>query len=178
MSGVADRITKVDHVAIAVPCIADTVRLFRDVLGGQFIAGGDNDETGIRLVHFRLPGFKLELLQPLRSDSILSASLERRGPGFHHMTFFVDDIRATIDAFEGDEWQLTGTDLSSRAWSETFLSPRAGFGALLQFVETTRDWDTPTRDFDLEDVLAGRAVWSDYIACLRETVCHSGRDSA
>ena len=88
-------IRKVDHVAIAVASIAETVPLFCDTLQGEFIAGGDNDDTGIRLVHLRLPGFKLELMQPLRADSFLQRHLDERGPGFHHMTFFVDDLRTT-----------------------------------------------------------------------------------
>jgi methylmalonyl-CoA/ethylmalonyl-CoA epimerase len=163
----ADRIRKVDHVAIAIPDMAAAMPLFRDALGGRFISGGDNDLTGIRLMHLMLPGFKLELLQPLRGDSLLARSLERRGPGFHHMTFFVDDVAATVDALEADGFQTTGTDLSSQAWSETFLSPSASFGALLQFVATTREWSVPTRDYELEDVLAGRVVWRDYVACVR-----------
>lgn len=164
---VTDRIRRVDHVAIAVPDIAATLPLFRDALGGRFISGGDNDDTGIRLLHLMLPGFKLELLQPLRDDSVLARSLERRGSGFHHMTFFVDDVLATIDALEVDGFTTTGTDVSSRAWSETFISPSNSFGALLQFVSTTREWSLPARDYALEDVLAGRVVWRDYVACMR-----------
>src|SRR4051794_4576163 len=119
----AERIQKVDHVAIAVEDMAAAMPLFRDALGGRFISGGDNDDTGIRLMHLMLPGFKLELLAPLRDDSILAHSLERRGPGFHHMTFFVDDVEATVDALEGDGFSVTGTDLASQNWSETFLKP-------------------------------------------------------
>lgn len=166
-TAVADHLIKVDHVAIALPDIAASIPLFRDVLGAEFIAGGDNDQTGLRLVHLMLPGLKLELLQPLRRDSLLSGPLERRGPGFHHMTFFVDDVPATVSAFEREGFAVTGTDLSSPRWQETFLSPRDTFGALLQFVATTREWNAPTRDFALEDVLAGRVVWRDYIPCLR-----------
>jgi methylmalonyl-CoA/ethylmalonyl-CoA epimerase len=163
----AARIQKVDHVAIAVPDMAEAMPLFRDALGGRFISGGDNDETGLRLMHLMLPGFKLELLAPLRKDSIVSESLARRGPGFHHMTFFVDDVLATSDDFEASGFRTTGTDVSSANWSETFVRPSDSFGALLQFVSTTREWDVPARDFELEDVLGGRVVWRDYLACLR-----------
>jgi methylmalonyl-CoA/ethylmalonyl-CoA epimerase len=169
---VSDRVLKVDHVAILVPSIADTVPLFRDALGGRFISGGDNDETGVRLVHLMLPGFKLELMQPLRDGSLVSEPLERRGPGFHHMTFFVDDVLSTVDAFADSGLETTGTDVSSEAWQETFLKPRDTFGALLQFVSVTRDWNIPETEFSLEDVLAGRVVWRDFVPCLRGTSSH------
>ena len=164
----SDRITRVDHVAIAVESIAETVPLFCGALGASFITGGDNDETGLRLVHLQLSGLKLELLAPLRGDTLLSKSLERRGPGFHHMTFFVDDVPQTVALLESDGVPVTGTDTSSPAWSETFIRPSASFGALLQFVSSTRTWGIPATEFDLDDVLAGRVVWRDYLACLRE----------
>jgi methylmalonyl-CoA/ethylmalonyl-CoA epimerase len=164
---VQERILKVDHVAILLENMAAGVPLFRDMLGGRFIAGGDNLETGVRLMHLMLPGFKLELMQPLREDSIVSRGLETRGPGFHHMTFFVDDVLATVDALEEGGFRTTGTALSSPNWQETFLRPADTFGALLQFVATEREWDVPTRDFELEDVLAGRVIWRDFVPCVR-----------
>lgn len=167
-SRVSDHITKVDHIAIALEDISAAMPLFRDALGGRFIAGGDNLQTGVRLVHLMLPGFKLELMQSLRDDSILAPSMRRRGPGFHHMTFFVDDIPATVDAFSTAGFETTGTDVSSPNWSETFLRPRDSFGAMLQFVSTEREWDVPTRDFALEDVLAGRVQWRDFVPCLQQ----------
>lgn len=161
-------IRKVDHVAIALPSIADAVGLFGEALGGEFLAGGDNDETGIRLVHLRLPGFKLELMQPLRHDSFLQRHLDHRGPGFHHMTFFVDDLRTTVTDLDAQGFPTTGADFSAAAWKEAFLSPRAAFGALLQFVQTTRSWAERDPAITLDDVLAGRVVWRDYIPCLRD----------
>jgi len=161
-------IRKVDHVAIAVASIAETVPLFCDTLQGEFIAGGDNDDTGIRLVHLRLPGFKLELMQPLRADSFLQRHLDERGPGFHHMTFFVDDLRTTVAALDGAGFRTTGADFSAAVWKEAFISPKAAFGALLQFVETSRSWDERDPAITLDDVLAGRVVWRDYLPCLRE----------
>lgn len=164
----ADQIARVDHVAIALESVADAIPLFCGALGAQFLTGGDNDETGIRLVHLQLPGLKLELLSPLRADTLLADSLRRRGPGFHHMTFFVGDVAETVALLEADGLPTTGTDTASPSWSETFIRPAASFGALLQFVASTRTWGVPTEDFTLDDVLAGRIVWRDFLACVRE----------
>ena len=89
-------IRSVDHVAIVVPSIAQTVPLFCDVLGAEFLSGGDDPETGIRFVHLHLPGFKLELMQPLRADSFLQRHLDEHGPGFHHLTLLVDDVTGPV----------------------------------------------------------------------------------
>ena len=164
---VAALIHKVDHIAIAVSDLREATALFADVLGGRFISGGDNDETGIRLVHLMLPGMKLELLQPVRADSLLAGHLERKGPGFHHLTLMVDDIPLTIDSLAEHDLRATGTSDPHPRWTETFLPPSSTFGALLQFVSTTLRWDQPAQDYDLADVLAGHVRWTEWVACLR-----------
>jgi len=72
-------------------------------------------------------------------------------------------VTRTDTAAGADRLQLSGFK-----WSETFIRPTAFFGALLQFVSTTRTWGVSTTEFELADVLAGRIVWRDYPACLRD----------
>lgn len=163
----ASHIRTVDHVALAVESLAEAAAFFQGVLGARFLCGGDNDDTGLRLMHLALPGLKLELMQPLRAGSPLAAGLRKRGPGFHHMTFLVDDVASTAYALHCDGFEPIDTDTRFGAWSETFLSARSTFGALLQFVSTDLHWDRATSDYSADDVMAGRVVWRDYIACLR-----------
>jgi methylmalonyl-CoA/ethylmalonyl-CoA epimerase len=160
-------IRKLDHVAIASHDMAEAVTLFVDVLGASLVAGGDNDRSGMRLMHLQCGGFKVELMQPLRPDSPISPRLAQRGPGFHHLTFIVDDLVETIDALSAVGLPTVGTSLESPRWRETFLPPRATFGTLLQLVDTTRRWDVPTTDYAIDDVLAGRVEWRDHVDCLR-----------
>jgi methylmalonyl-CoA/ethylmalonyl-CoA epimerase len=164
---VATHVRNLDHIAIAVHDMSEAATLFVDLLGASLIAGGDNDGTGTRLMHLACGGFKLELMQPLRPDSLIAPRLEKSGPGFHHMTFVVDDLTETIDALDAVGIVAAGTDLSSPRWRETFLPPQRTFGTLLQLVDTTLRWDVPTVDYTLGDVLAGDVVWVDHIACLR-----------
>jgi methylmalonyl-CoA epimerase len=161
---------KVDHVAIAVHDIAQAVPLFGDALGGRFLTGGDDDGTGMRLVHLALDGLKLELLQPLRPDAPLQAYLDSRGPGFHHLTFFVDDLPSTITDLESAGFAMRGVDLASPHWREAFVHPKSSSGALLQIAETDRNWDEPAAGITLDDVLAGRVVWRDLLPCLRNPI--------
>ena len=167
MTSPAERVRVVDHVGIAVPDLAAAVSLYVDALGAQFVGGGQNPLNGLRLVHLKLPGLKVELLAPTRGDSIISAGLAERGPGLHHITLLVDDLPATIEAWSERGLRTVGTNLSSPNWQETFLRPQDTFGALLQFVTTARDWNTPTTEFTLDDVLAGRVEYRDHVPCLR-----------
>jgi hypothetical protein len=49
------------------------------------------------------------------------------------MTFFVDDVRTTAAGLDDAGFVTTGVDLSSPTWQEAFISPRSGFGTLLQY---------------------------------------------
>ena len=164
---VSDRIRHLDHVAVATEDMEPAVRLFLDVLGGRLLSGGDNDETGVRLMQVACGGFKVELMQPLRTDSTLARHLRKRGEGFHHLTFMVDDVASTVSSLDELGYETVGTDSSSADWAETFLSPRQSFGSLIQFCATSLRFDVATRAYGADDVLAGRVVWRDRVACLR-----------
>ena len=164
---VSERIRHLDHVAIATGNLEPAVRLFVDVLGGRMLSGGDNDETGVRLMQIACGGFKVELLQPLRIDSMLAGHLHKRGEGLHHLTFMVDDVASTVSSLDGLGYETVGTDSSSADWAETFLSPQQSFGSLIQFCATSLRFDVETQAYDVDDVLSGRVVWRDRVACLR-----------
>lgn len=167
--GVAS-VRKLDHVGIAVDDAREAANFLVQVLGGQFLNGGDNDDTGARLLHFAVGGFKIELMQPLRPTAALARSIAARGTGLHHVTFMVNDVLQTQDALQVLGYETTGTEADSPNWSQTFLRPSQTFGALMQFVSSVRSWDAAAEAFGLDDVLDGRVVWVDHVACLRPSV--------
>lgn len=166
-AGNARGVQKLDHVAVAVRDARKALDLYVGLLGAQFVLGGDNDETGNRIIHLALGGFKVELMQPLRADNLLARTIDSRGEGFHHATFVVDDLAHTVDSFEAAGIHLTGTDLANPIWRETFVRPRDAGGALLQLVSTDRDWSQPVDGIQLDDVLAGRVEFKAAWPCWR-----------
>jgi methylmalonyl-CoA/ethylmalonyl-CoA epimerase len=170
MSAVARHIKKIDHIGIATADMTAAVGLFVGVLGATLIAGGDNDRTGVRIMQLSCGGFKIELMQPLHGNSLISPRLATHGPGFHHLTFVVDDVVETIGDLAAAGVGTVGTSLASANWRESFLSPKQTFGTLLQIVDTARRWDIPTAAYSVADVLNGAVLWNeDFIDCLRST---------
>jgi methylmalonyl-CoA/ethylmalonyl-CoA epimerase len=151
---------KVDHVGIAVRSIREASRLFIDVLGGEYVLGGDDERIGIGTIQIRLGAFKIELMEPLDQSSFLQRFLDKHGEGFHHLTMHVDDLEQAIRELEGAGVEVVDTDLRNPAWRETFVRPKSGFGTLLQIVQTDTPgaWDEPVEGVTLGAVLAGRVA--------------------
>jgi hypothetical protein len=129
-----------DHVAIATLDIAATLATAVGELGGVVVHGGDG--YGFRWVQTRLgtgtTGMTVELLvvwQPEVND-FLARFVERHGVGVHHMTFKVEDLRATLAHCERLGLHPVGVNLDNPEWREAFLQPREAHGTVVQLAQT------------------------------------------
>ena len=149
--------SKVDHVALAVRSIRDACRLFVEVLGAEFVGGGDNPDLDVKAVQLLIPpGTKIELLEPLSAASYLERYIEKHGEGIHHLTVYVDDVPSAVAALEEHGFGVVDTEIISASWHETFIRPSASFGALIQVAWARDRWDGGFPGVTLEDVLEGR----------------------
>jgi methylmalonyl-CoA/ethylmalonyl-CoA epimerase len=87
-------IGRLNHVAIAVSDIAKASKVYRDTLGAEVSAKVAQPDHGVSTVFITLPNTKIELLEPLGSDSPIAKFLERNPDGgIHHVCYEVPDIR-------------------------------------------------------------------------------------
>lgn len=149
-------ILTVDHVALATWDVTNSVRLFTEVLGGVYVDGGDDRDSGFRWLQFRLPGGKVELLEPLHRDGFLYRFLTRRGEGLHHMTMYVRDLADAIEKVTTAGYAPVDVNLTHDAWKEAFLHPRDTSGVLIQLAQTPFPEGTYPPPLSLEDALADR----------------------
>ncbi len=127
---------RLDHVAVAVWSLASGAALFRDVLGGRYLMGGEVSEQGFRFVQYRFAGGgKVELVAPM-GQGFVSRFLDRRGEGVHHITLRVDGLEAVVRRLEGAGVPLALVDLDRPHWREAFIHPSNGRGVLIQLAES------------------------------------------
>jgi methylmalonyl-CoA/ethylmalonyl-CoA epimerase len=152
----------IDHIAVMVPDISDALPLFQGVLGGKFVVGGNDLDRGFRTMQLSFPGgMKIELIAPVNEASNVQQRLEKYGPGFHHLTFIVKDINVALEALSSAGIETTGSDLLHPVWQETYIRPSAGFGTLIQLVQSTERWSEPYPGITQEMVLEGRVDWDE-----------------
>jgi methylmalonyl-CoA epimerase len=112
-----------DHVGIAVKDLREALAFYRDALGLDVAAPEEVASQRVR-AHFIPTGeSSLELLEAMATDSAIAKYVEKRGPGLHHITLRVGDIRAVL------------AQLKSRGARLIDAEPRPGAeGALVAFV--------------------------------------------
>lgn len=89
---------RLNHIAIAVPSVAEASKTYSKVLGANVSAPQDLSEHGVRVVFVSLANTKLELLEPLGEASPIANYLKKNpAGGMHHMCLEVPDIHVSRD---------------------------------------------------------------------------------
>ena len=112
-----------DHVGIAVKNLDEALAFYRDALGLRVEVPEEVASQHVRAHFIRAGQSALELLEPTSGESVIAKYVETRGPGLHHITLRVDDIRAAL------------AQLKARGARLVEEEPRPGAeGALVAFV--------------------------------------------
>jgi methylmalonyl-CoA epimerase len=128
-----------DHVGIAVKDLQAALAFYRDALGLHVETPEDVASQRVR-AHFVPTGqSSLELLEATSSDSAIAKYLEKRGPGLHHITLRVDDIRAALSQLKARGTRLI--DEQPRPGAEgalvAFVHPSSAHGVLVELKQAS-----------------------------------------
>jgi methylmalonyl-CoA/ethylmalonyl-CoA epimerase len=85
-----------EHVAIVVRDLEESIRLWRDVLGLELTHVEEVPEQQVKTAIFGRGMGRVELISPTTKDSGVAKFLEKRGEGLHHICIEVEDIDAAM----------------------------------------------------------------------------------
>lgn len=130
-------LTEIDHVAIVVRDLGAAVDWYRETFGALVEHREVVESDGVEEVLLRVAESYVQLVTPTRDDSPVSAFLEKRGEGLHHIGYRVADCAAALEAVKAqggrvlDEVPRPG----SRGTTVAFIHPKTSFGTLIELVQ-------------------------------------------
>lgn len=127
--------TRIAHIGIAVRNLDAILPFYRDVLGLPEAPLDDAD--GARIAGVAAGDSLVELLEAQVDESPIARFVDRKGPGIHHLCFYVDDLDATIARAKAAG--VTLIDEQPRVGAEgkriAFLHPKSTGGVLIELSE-------------------------------------------
>jgi methylmalonyl-CoA/ethylmalonyl-CoA epimerase len=126
-----------DHIAFALPRIADAVPFLVGVLGGvpyRGMRGGPDFRFGTWRYE---GGGKLEVIEPVGTNGFVHRFLASRGPGIHHVTFRVPSLDDACERARARGYEIVGYDDSYDDWKTAFLHPKQALGIVVQLAQTS-----------------------------------------
>lgn len=87
---------KIEHIGIAVKDLKVATDTYSRLFNVAPYKCESVESENVNTVFFRVGPNKIELLEATSEDSAIHKFLERKGEGFHHIAFAVDDIHREI----------------------------------------------------------------------------------
>ena len=131
------KITKINHIAVAVSDIDKSLSFWRDALGLELAELRDVPAESAQIAFLPIGGTEVELVRPIIDDSGLAKYIEKRGQGMHHLCLETDDIEAMMLQLKEKGVQLinesprTGADGKKYA----FIHPKSTGGVLVELYQ-------------------------------------------
>ena len=130
-----------DHVGIAVGDLGQALAFYRDALGLEVEPPEEVPSQRVRAHFVPVGEATIELLEPTSPESPIAKFIEKRGPGLHHVTLRVDDLRAVLDRLK--ERGIRLIDEQPRPGAEgaliAFVHPASTHGVLVELKQIVKD---------------------------------------
>jgi methylmalonyl-CoA/ethylmalonyl-CoA epimerase len=130
------KITKINHVAIAVKDIDESLVFWRDILGMQLHHTEDVPSQKAIVAFLPTGDSEVELVKPTVDDSGVAKFIAERGGGIHHLCMEVDDIEGMLTMLKEKGVRLideVARELPGRKMA--FIHPKSTGGVLLELYE-------------------------------------------
>jgi len=132
------KITKMNHVAIAVDNIESALAFWRDALGLTLDHVEDVPSQKAKVAFLPVGESEVELVQPTAEGTGTAKFLAKHGPGMHHLCFQVDDIDGMLARLKERGVRLINAEpIALEGRRMAFIHPKSASGVLVELYELT-----------------------------------------
>jgi methylmalonyl-CoA/ethylmalonyl-CoA epimerase len=130
-------IKKIEHLGIAVNSLDEAIPLYERLLQTTCYKTESLSSEGVNTAFFQIGDSKIELLEASDQNSPIAKFLAKRGEGFHHVAFEVDDIEEELARLQKLDFILLHLSPKEGADNKriAFLHPKSTMGMLIELCQ-------------------------------------------
>ncbi|OPY05013.1 MAG: Glyoxalase/Bleomycin resistance protein/Dioxygenase superfamily protein [Syntrophaceae bacterium PtaB.Bin038] len=130
------KITRVDHIGIAVKSIAESLKVY-EAMGLKSVGIEEVAEQRVRVAFLPIGEAEIELLESTAPDGPVAKYIEKNGEGIQHLALRVDNLEAALAEMKEKGVRLIDEKPRYGAGGAkiAFVHPRSTGGVLLELSE-------------------------------------------
>lgn len=131
------KVLKIDHLGIAVNSIDEGKNFWSDVLGLSFEGAETVAEQKVTTAFFPVGESEVELLESTSPDGPVAKFIEKKGAGFQHVAFRVENIDEALAELKEKGIKLIDEQprIGAGGAKIAFLHPKATNGVLVELCQ-------------------------------------------
>jgi methylmalonyl-CoA/ethylmalonyl-CoA epimerase len=129
-----------EHIGIAVKDLNISVPLFEKLLKTFCYKTEMVESENVKTAFFKTGETKIELLQSIKDDGIISKFISKKGEGLHHIAFEVENIYDEIKRLKEEGFLFLNEEPKKGADNKMicFIHPKSANGVLIELCETIK----------------------------------------
>ena len=137
MTRLGNYVTAIDHVAIAVQDLEESIKLYTEVLGFELKERRRTEGKVTAMISAVLKAgpVSVVLLQGTTPESQVSRFVEHFGPGVQHLAFGVENLPALTEELKAAGMEFDTTIINSPGLRQIFSKREPGSGMMFEFIE-------------------------------------------
>lgn len=128
---------KIEHLGIAVKDMEASIKQYEALLGVPCYKEESVLSEHVKTAFFQVGESKIELLEATSDESPIAKFLEKKGSGFHHVAFDVEDVESEIERLQKLDFILIHETPKDGADNKriAFLHPKSTGGLLVELCQ-------------------------------------------
>jgi methylmalonyl-CoA/ethylmalonyl-CoA epimerase len=129
-----------EHIGIAVKNLNISIPLFEKLLKTDCYKTETVENENVKTAFFKTGETKIELLQSINEDGIISKFISKKGEGLHHIAFEVENIYDEIKRLKEEGFLFLNEEPKKGADNKMicFIHPKYANGVLIELCETIK----------------------------------------
>jgi methylmalonyl-CoA/ethylmalonyl-CoA epimerase len=128
---------KLEHIGIAVKSLEQSIPLFEKLLNTRCYKTEQVSSENVNTAFLKKGETKIELLESITQDGVITKYIDKKGEGIHHIAFDVQDIYAEMERLKSEGFILLNEEPKKGADNKLvcFLHPKSTNSVLIELCQ-------------------------------------------